>query len=272
MSVELQHRHDLTGGTLYFTLRKPNGTAPQWSVSGAAFEAVTAANWANYYIAMAEGAGNYLYSGLLPVVSGNMVAGWYFVEVYEQAGASPAIDDTRVASYFGYWDGTTFKYWGSDTIAVGGTVQTAGDVLGTWTPTKAGYVDQAISAKRAATLAAADVSGNLPADVKAWNGGALPTIPGAAPSAGTIADAVWDEAKSEHTTSDTFGLWLGTKLWKWLGALAGKTADTTTRGEINATTAGAGYDETTDSQEAIRDRGDAAWTDSGGGSNGGIFD
>ena len=57
-----------------------------------------------------------------------------------------------------------------------------------------------------------------------------------------------------------------TYLSRWLGALAGKTADTTTRAEINATTAGAGYNETTDSQEAIRDRGDSAWiTGSGGG-------
>jgi hypothetical protein len=60
-----------------------------------------------------------------------------------------------------------------------------------------------------------------------------------------------------------------TYLSRWLGALAGKTADTTTRTEINATTAGAGYNETTDSQEAIRDRGDSAWiTGSGGGSGG----
>lgn len=44
-----------------------------------------------------------------------------------------------------------------------------------------------------------------------------------------------------------------TYLSKWLGALAGKTADTGTKAEINATTAGAGYDNTTDSQEAIRD-------------------
>ena len=54
-----------------------------------------------------------------------------------------------------------------------------------------------------------------------------------------------------------------TSMAAWLGSLAGKTADTSTRTEINATTAGAGYNETTDSQEAIRDRGDAAWTPSG---------
>ena len=50
-----------------------------------------------------------------------------------------------------------------------------------------------------------------------------------------------------------------TSLKNWLGALAGKTADTSTRAEINATTAGASYNETTDSLQALRDRGDVAW-------------
>jgi cell division protein ZapA (FtsZ GTPase activity inhibitor) len=50
-----------------------------------------------------------------------------------------------------------------------------------------------------------------------------------------------------------------TSLANWLGAIAGKTADSTTRAQINATAAGANFNETTDSLEAIRDRGDAAW-------------
>jgi hypothetical protein len=50
-----------------------------------------------------------------------------------------------------------------------------------------------------------------------------------------------------------------TSFASWLGTLAGKTADTSTRAEINATTAGATFNETTDSLEAVRDRGDAAW-------------
>lgn len=102
-----------------------------------------------------------------------------------------------------------------------------------------------------------------------------------------VADAVWDEATVDHTSTGSFGagvafiittvtailvgvnqltsritstLFSGiTQLSHWLGAIAGKTADTATRTEINATTAGATYNETTDSQEAIRDRGDAAW-------------
>jgi hypothetical protein len=50
-----------------------------------------------------------------------------------------------------------------------------------------------------------------------------------------------------------------TSLANWLGALAGKATDSTTKGEINSTAAGAGYNQSTDSLEAIRDRGDAAW-------------
>ena len=53
-----------------------------------------------------------------------------------------------------------------------------------------------------------------------------------------------------------------TSLAEWLGLIAGKqTGNSTARTELRATGAGSGtYDETTDSQEAIRDRGDAAWT------------
>lgn len=55
-----------------------------------------------------------------------------------------------------------------------------------------------------------------------------------------------------------------TALKDWLGLIAGKTADAGTLAEMNATTAGAGYSNLNDSLEAIRDRGDAAWTGGGG--------
>lgn len=57
-----------------------------------------------------------------------------------------------------------------------------------------------------------------------------------------------------------------TTLAQWLGLLAGKqTGNSTARTEIRATGAGSGsYDETTDSLQAVRDRGDAAWTTGGG--------
>lgn len=53
-----------------------------------------------------------------------------------------------------------------------------------------------------------------------------------------------------------------TSVAQWLGLMAGKqTGNSTARTELRATGAGSGtFDETTDSIEAIRDRGDAAWT------------
>lgn len=59
-----------------------------------------------------------------------------------------------------------------------------------------------------------------------------------------------------------------TSVAEWLGLLGGKqVGDATARTEMRATGAGSGtYDETIESQEAIRDRGDAAWTTGGAGS------
>jgi len=153
------------------------------------------------------------------------------------------------------------------------------------------------------------------------------------PTAAAVADAVWDEATSGHTTSGTYGgqivrstnsnvtvqvtgsnhiaadvhefqadsltseatdatfitevqsglatsaalatvdsnvdtlvaritstLFDGiTSMANWLGALAGKSTDASTLAEIQSTTAGATFSNSTDSLEAIRDRGDAAW-------------
>ena len=58
-----------------------------------------------------------------------------------------------------------------------------------------------------------------------------------------------------------------TSLKEWLGLLAGKqSGNATARTEIRSTGAGSGtFDETTDSQEAVRDRGDAAWITGAGG-------
>lgn len=58
------------------------------------------------------------------------------------------------------------------------------------------------------------------------------------------------------------GIFTGmTSLAQWLGLIAGKqTGDSTARTEVRATGAGSGtFDETTDSVQALRDRGDAAW-------------
>jgi hypothetical protein len=97
-----------------------------------------------------------------------------------------------------------------------------------------------------------------PVDVKKF-GGTNGTFSGGRPEVNTTR---WGGTAVSATLFDGI-----TYLARWLGAIAGKTADTTTRTEINATTAGAAYNETTDSLEAVRDRGDAAWiTGTGSGS------
>jgi phage gp36-like protein len=110
----------------------------------------------------------------------------------------------------------------------------------------------------------------------------LPASPAAVGSAMTLTSA-YDAAKTAASQTSvtaiqtdvttllgriTANLFSGiTYLKNWLGTLAGKTADATTLAEINATTAGAGYSNTTDSLEAIRDN-----TGSGGITAGDIED
>ena len=92
----------------------------------------------NYAIAMTESpAGSYLYAGTFPAIAGNMTAGWYWVDAFAQAGASPAIGDTMVATLLGWWTGRRSNPMPTTLIALGGTVQTAGRDLGVVLPATA---------------------------------------------------------------------------------------------------------------------------------------
>lgn len=117
MASEISHRHSATGETLYATIR--NVSRQMWSTAGTPnFETLTVANWANYAITMTETpASSYFFVGTFPAVSGNMISGWYWVDVFKRAGGAAAISDTLLASYFGYWDGTAFKWWADDAIS-----------------------------------------------------------------------------------------------------------------------------------------------------------
>ena len=112
MASEISHRHTATGDTLYFTIR--NVSRQMWNTSGTpAFESLTVANWGDYDIALSESpASSYFHVGTMPAVT----EGWYWVDLFKQVAGSPAISDTMVASYFGYWDGTTFKWWADDAV------------------------------------------------------------------------------------------------------------------------------------------------------------
>lgn len=125
MASELSWRHVNTGSTVYVTIRSAART--YWN--GSALEALTVANWANYDIALTETpASSYFYVGTWPAAL--TTAGWYWADVYEQAGAAPAISDLLVGTIVGHWNGTTFLPWATDTrqwegVAVGGMPESA---------------------------------------------------------------------------------------------------------------------------------------------------
>lgn len=254
MANEVSHRHSATGETLYFTIR--NVSRQMWNTAGTPnFETLTVANWGDYDVALSESpASSYFYVGTFPAVSGNMVAGWYWVDVFKRAGGSPAISDVLQASYFGYWDGTTYKWWGEDTIAVGGTVQTARDIgasvllsAGTGTG-QLDFTSGVVKSNLVQILATAlteTAGGYLAAGVKKFFDVASPT------STMNLITAV---------TTVTNLTNLPAKLLKYLQLLFRKDAaiatdNATELTEINADGgSGAGaYDNTTDSQEGIRD-------------------
>jgi hypothetical protein len=141
---------------------------------------------------------------------------------------------------------------------------TAGYLLGT-------YLDASVSAVKAQTDKLAFTGGTLvQADVVDWKGSAAPAMTGdafarlGAPAGASIAAdvAAVKTDTGNLVTRITSTLFSGiTSLAQWLGLLGGKqTGNSTARTELRATGAGSGtFDETTDSQEALRDRGDAAW-------------
>jgi hypothetical protein len=124
----------MTGFIDYVTIRSVTGT--YWNTYSGAFEALTVANWYsaasnNYAIVLAETpASSYFYVGTFPAIAGNMVAGWYWVDVYRASGAftTAKIGDQLIGTLLGWWDGTTYKPWAGDTLQVAGTTQTAGDL------------------------------------------------------------------------------------------------------------------------------------------------
>ena len=127
MANEVSWRHTATGKTVYVTIR--SAARQMWYTVTPELEALTVAHWADYDVALTESpADSYFYVGTWP--AGLATAGWYWVDVYEQAAASPAIDDTIIGLIVGYWNGTTLSPWAADTVQIGGTAQTAGDVYG----------------------------------------------------------------------------------------------------------------------------------------------
>lgn len=125
-------------------------------------------------------------------------------------------------------DPTGFKV---NVMEVNGTAQTAGDFLGVWTPTKAGYIDAAISSRSSHSAADVDTTLTSSHGAGAWTS----AIVAAGPTAGEIADAVWDEAYADHVAAGTYGKAVGDGVTAWVTATIVGLAD----GSIVAATFGA---------------------------------
>jgi hypothetical protein len=158
MSHEISWRHTDTGVTLYVTIRSTART--YWN--GADLEALTVANWGDYDVALSETpASSYFYVGTFPA---GAAVGFYWLDVFVQAGASPAISDTLTGTMAGYWDGATFRPYAPNAVEVSDAVwdedltghttsDSAGEALGEVT------VDPTVAIS--ATQAAAVASGML---------------------------------------------------------------------------------------------------------------
>jgi hypothetical protein len=89
MANEINYRHYATGRTLYGVVF--NAAKAVWN---GAYVTLVAGNWATYAISLAENpAGSYRYLMDIPDAA---LAAHNSVQVYEQAGGSPAITDTLV--------------------------------------------------------------------------------------------------------------------------------------------------------------------------------
>jgi len=178
------------------------------------------------------------------------VAGTPDVNMKNAGGTAVTLDANNVLN-------VSTKYWA-------GTAITATSIPVATTAGASGGLLISGSNTGTTTLGALTITGatNLTGAVSATNAGN--DIRGTSLTAAGI-QAIWDAATSALITAGSIGkrlldVFSGiTSLASWLGAIAGKTADSSTQTEIRATTAGASYTITTDSLEAIRDRGDASW-------------
>jgi len=198
MADEVSHRHSATGSNLYFTIRNTS----RQMCNGSDWETLTVGNWGDYDIAMAESpASSYFYEGDFPAIAGNMTAGWYWVDIFD--GASPAISDDLLASYFGYWDGTTFAWWSQNTQSHSTGAITASAIAGD-AITSAKIADDAIAAEHIAAGA----------------------IVAATFAAGAIdAAAIADDAIDAATMADDMQAWLATNVWNAKTASYGSSGD-----------------------------------------------
>lgn len=163
--------------------------------------------------------GRYKAAVTLPTLAaGDMVAIWITATVGGVAGGNKvweASADTRHVSDSVAQTGDSYARIGAN----GAGLTAVGDTSGTTTllsrlsSARAGYLDNlsagAVALASALSSAASDVT-TLLSRLTSTRAGYLDNLSAAPPTAGTIADAVWDEALSGHATAGTAGAALST--------------------------------------------------------------
>jgi len=130
---EIQIIHDDGAETVYAIIRETAATGKWWHIPATAeFITFAAAQWAHYAITLTEvdaaASGNVAVQGTWPAAL--TTAGFYWLDVYVQAGANPAQIDNPAASYLMYWNGTTLTPAGgaADVRQIEGSAPAAADV------------------------------------------------------------------------------------------------------------------------------------------------
>ena len=211
---------------------------------------------------------------LIRLVNGsNVTAGLFFVKV-PASGNCFAVELQSVDWSQVYLPTSTIGLTGT-TIATSQVVASVSGAVGSVAGLTASNLDTTISSRSSQTSVddlptAAELATDHGAGSWATATGFATVNPdntgiaNAAASAATAATQATTAATNTGTllTRIPAALFAGmTSLAQWLGLIAAKhVGNTTARTELNATGAGSGtFDETTDSEQAIRDRGDAAW-------------
>ena len=241
-----------TGLTTAAFIRRRKSDGYWWSTAGTpAFEAYNASNIANYGIAATEVGSTGIYTATDPAESteGDCL-------LVKKAGASLTVSDVATG---GRWQADVQEIQSRLPTELGPNGEMVCDLYSIFG--SQGAVDPSL-------LAFLEDYGSGTLDVNVGRkvlGGGSGTITGtgvravdasgnaiATASALTTVSTNVDTLLSRITASLFSGI---TSLAQWLGLMAGKqVGDSTARTEMRATGAGSGtYDETTDSQEAIRD-------------------
>lgn len=232
-----------TGSVVYSQIfRDSDGLI--WNTAGTpAFEAYATANIADYDIAMTEaGTASGYFTGDLPTLA----AGTYTYVARVRAGGSPAESDSVAGIGRVHWDGSA--------------VVDIATLTARLTSTRAGYLDN-LSAGAVATQASVntiddfldteiaaileDTGTTIPAQISALNNLSAAQV-------NAEVDTALADINLDHLVKSAVDTDFATTVH--LNSVLGQIAD-------NGTSAT--FDRTTDSLEAIRDRGDAAWTTGG---------